>query len=369
MKKINFSEVNPLSFKKINLIKKKISQTINKGDFILGESVVNFEKSFSKMSNVRYSVGCASGTDALTLTLMALQLKQNDEVIVPGLTYISTGLAVILNKNKLVLADIDNKTGLIDINKIKSKITKNTKAIISVNLYGQKVDLVKLKRVVGKKISIIEDSAQSHFALYDKENKPRQSKISVAACYSFYPAKNLGAYGDGGLVSTNSSRIYKRLLALRNLGSIKKYKHHLIGLNSRLDTIQAVVLKEKLNSILDFNKKRRKIANYYDKILAPIKQIKLTKTSGGSSRHLYVIRTIRRNELIKYLIKKQIYCIIHYPYSLNKLEAFKKKVKKTKLENSEKWAKQCMSLPLHPNLSLADVRRVAKEIKNFFKDR
>ncbi len=321
------------------------------------------------MSNVKYSVGCASGTDALILSLMALQLKEKDEVIVPGLTYISTGLAVILNNNKLVLADIDNKTGLIDINKIKHKISKNTKAIISVNLYGQKVDLVKLKRVVGRKISIIEDSAQSHFALYEKENKPRQSKISVTSCYSFYPAKNLGAYGDAGLVSTNNSKIYRRLLALRNLGSIRKYKHHLIGLNSRLDTIQAVILKEKLNSIIDFNNKRRKIANYYDKLLSPIKQIELTKTSKGSSRHLYVIRTIKRNKLIKYLAKKQIYCIIHYPYSLNKLEAFKKKIKKTELKNSEKWAKKCMSLPLHPNLSFSDVRRVAKEIKKFFKNR
>jgi len=369
MKKINFSDVNPLSPKIISSIKKKIAKTINKEDFILGESVRNFEKDFSKISNVKYSVSCASGTDALTLTLMALQLKQNDEVIVPGLTYISTGLAVILNNNKLVLADIDDQTGLIDINKIKTKITKNTKAIIPVNLYGQKVDLVKLRRAVGRKISIIEDSAQSHFALYENEKKPRQSKISIAACYSFYPAKNLGAYGDGGLVSTNSSTIYKRLLALRNLGSVKKYKHHLIGLNSRLDTIQAVVLKEKLDSILDLNNKRRKIANYYDKILAQIKQIKLTKTSKGSSRHLYVIRTIRRNELIKFLAKKGIYCIIHYPYSLNKLEAFKNKVKKTKLENSEEWAKQCVSLPLHPNLSIGDVRRVAVEIKNFFKSR
>ena len=156
-------------------------------------------------------------------------------------------------------------------------------------------------------------------------------------------------------------------MALRNLGSIEKYKHTIIGLNSRLDTIQAVVLKEKLNSILILNEKRRKVSSYYDKILAPIKQIKLTKTSKGSSRHLYVIRTKRRNELIKYLAKKKIYCIIHYPYSLNKLAAFRKKVKKTKLKNSENWAKQCISLPLHPNLSINDIRRVGKEINNFFK--
>tara|TARA_B100001123_G_scaffold437521_1_gene569905 strand:- start:35 stop:1135 length:1101 start_codon:yes stop_codon:yes gene_type:complete len=364
---MKFTEVNPFSKKIQKAINKSILNTIKNKDFILGKDVKKFEEKFSKLAKSKYAVGCATGTDALTLTLMALQLKQNDEVIVPGLTYISTGLAVILNNNKLVLADIDDQTGLIDIDKIKTKITKNTKAIIPVNLYGQKVDLVKLRRAVGRKISIIEDSAQSHFALYDKENKPRQSNISVAACYSFYPAKNLGAYGDGGLVSTNNSTIYKKLLALRNLGSIEKYKHSLIGLNSRLDTIQAAVLKEKLNSILILNEKRRKVSNYYDKILTPIKQIKLTKTSKGSSRHLYVIRTKRRNELIKYLAKKKIYCIIHYPYSLNKLAAFRKKVKETKLKNSENWAKQCISLPLHPNLTINDIRRVGKEINNFFK--
>ena len=365
MKKIiNFSEVNPITQKENKIIKSEINNIINKKNFILGNEVATFEKNFAKLSKVKFAVGCASGTDALILSLMCLNLKKDDEVIVPGMTYISTGLSVILNNNKLILADIDPETGLISINKLKEKITKKTKVIIPVNLYGQKVDLKKLRIIAGKKIKIIEDSAQSHFAF--SNNKKKQKNVALASCYSFYPAKNLGAYGDGGIVTTNSRFIYNKLIALRNLGSIKKYDHFLLGMNSRLDTIQAVILNYKLKSILKLNNKRRKIANYYDKELCKIKEIKLTKTDKGSSRHLYVIRTGNRDKLLKYLSSKKISCIMHYPYSLNNLKAFKNKVKKVKLKSSERWAKECISLPIHPNLKLNDARRVVDEIKKYF---
>ena len=361
---INFSEVNPLTLKENKFIKSEVNKIINKKNFILGNEVSVFEKNFAKLSKVKFAVGCGSGTDALILSLMCLNLKKDDEVIVPGMTYISTGLSVILNNNKLVLADIDPDTGLISIDKVKEKITKKTKVIIPVNLYGQKVDLGKLRKVVGKKINIIEDSAQSHFAF--RKGKKNQTNIALSSCYSFYPAKNLGAYGDGGLVTTNSRSIYNKLRALRNLGSIKKYEHFLLGMNSRLDTIQAVILNYKLKSILALNNRRRKVANYYDKELCKIKEIKLTKTDEGSSRHLYIIRTEMRDKLLKYLSSKKISCIMHYPYSLNKLKAFERKIKKVKLENSEKWARECISLPIHPNISINEIKKVVKEIKNFF---
>jgi len=266
-----------------------------------------------------------------------------------------------------VLVDIDNETGLIAIDKIKKKITKKTKAIIPVNLYGQKVDLKKLRKVVGNKISIIEDSAQSHFAFNENTNKiTSRNNYADTSCYSFYPAKNLGAFGDGGLISTNNNALYNNLMSLRNLGSVKKNTHLLKGINSRLDTIQSVVLNRKLKSILSLNKKRRKIANYYDKFLHTIKQIKLTKTNKGSSRHLYVIRTKKRDKLIKYLARKKIFCQMHYPYSLNKLPPIKKVIKKTKLENSERWAKECLSLPIHPKLTISEANRIVNEIKLFF---
>ena len=367
MNRISFSDVNPILNSDKKFIKKSIEKIIDKKNFILGDEVKIFEDNFAKKAKRKYAVGCATGTDALILSLMSLNLKKNDEVIVPGMTYISTGLAVILNNKKLILSDIDLETGLIDINKIKEKITKKTKAIIPVNLYGQKVNLKKLRNVIGKRIHIIEDSAQSHFAFDSNKNKITSTNISIASCYSFYPAKNLGAYGDGGIITTNDKYTYKRLLALRNLGSVQKYKHYVIGMNSRLDTVQAVVLNHKLKSIFKLNNIRRKLGLRYDKLLNSVKGVKITKTNKGSSRHLYVIRTKKRDNLIKYLLKKKISCQIHYPYSLNKLEAFKNKTKKISLQNSELWAAECLSLPMHPNMTFHEVDKVVKEIKNYFK--
>ena len=373
VKLINFTEVNPISRKVDLSIKKEMYSTILKKKFILGNEVKNFEDSFSKLSKIKYSVGCASGTDALILAIKSLNLQKDDEIIIPAMTYISTGLAVILNNFKIVFADIDEETGLVSIAKIHKLITKKTKAIIPVNLYGQKVDIKKLRKVVGKKIFIIEDSAQSHFA-YSCYNcrkntnrkcckKERNEKFANIACYSFYPSKNLGAYGDAGLVATNNFKIYKKLLLLRNLGSVKKNKHNIIGMNSRLDTIQAVVLKNKLKSILKLNDIRRKISIFYDYHLGNIKEIKITDTKPGSSRHLYVIRTKNRNKLIKHLLFKKIHCQIHYPYSLNKAKFIDRRIT---LKNSENWANQCLSLPLHPNLKIFQMKRIVSEIKNFF---
>ncbi len=378
IKRIDFTEVNPLKFNETRLIKKEILNTIDKRDFILGQSVRKFEYNFSRLSKIKYSVGCASGTDALILALKSLNLKNSDEIIVPAMTYISTGLSVMLNNNKLIYADIDSNTGLISINSIKKAITKKTKVIIPVNLYGQKVNLRELRKKISKKIFIVEDSAQSHFAFScfncSKKNKDiccqkeRNDSYADISCYSFYPAKNIGAFGDAGLVATNHKKIYDKLLSLRNLGSIKKHEHNYIGMNSRLDTIQAVVLNRKLKSILKINKSRRRLAKIYDQKLKNIKHIIITDTKPGSTRHLYVIRTKKRDKLMKYLIKKNIYCQLHYPYTLDKLKPFKKKFKTSEnLINSANWSKQCLSLPLHPRMKLSDINKVVKEIKNFIK--
>ena len=377
---INFTNVDPIDNKDISIIKNEIHKVIKKKDFILGNSIKNFESNFAKLSQIKYSVGCASGTDALILALKSLNLKKKDEIIVPAMTYISTGLSVLLNNNKLVYADIEKDTGLISLDSILKNITRNTKVIIPVNLYGQKVNLKKLRKCIGKKIFIVEDSAQSHFAYscfncsVKTRNKccksEKNDKYADISCYSFYPAKNLGAYGDGGLLSTKSKKLYKKLLSLRNLGSIKKHDHNLLGMNSRLDTIQAVVLNRKLRLILKINEKRRKIAKIYDENLKEIVHIKITKTKPGSARHLYVIRTKNRDALIKHLYKNKISCQIHYPYSLNKIKPFKKLAKKNiNLKNSESWAKECISLPIHPKLHTNQAYRIVKEIKNYFKNK
>ena len=376
--KINFTDVNPLKSRDSSIIKKEIFNTINTKNFILGRGVKKFEDNFSKLSQIKYSVGCASGTDALILALKSLDIKNSEEVIVPAMTYISTGLSVLLNNNKLVYADIDSHTGLISFDSIIKNINKKTKVVIPVNMYGQKVDLKKLRKRIGKKIFIIEDSAQSHFAFScfncpgSKRNnccqEERNDQYADISCYSFYPAKNLGAYGDGGLVATKNKKIYRKLLSLRNLGSTKKHEHTILGMNSRLDTIQAAVLNIKLKSVLKANENRRNIAKIYDEKLNTIKQIKITKTNPGSSRHLYVIRTKYRDKLVKYLLNKKISCQIHYPYSLNRLKPFIKYANKNRnLKNSEKWSKECLSLPIYPGLKSSEINLVVKEIKNFFK--
>jgi len=373
---MKFTDVNPFKNKIQNKINKSILDTVKKKDFILGKNVNKFEKSFAKLSNSKYAIGCATGTDALLLAIKSLNLKKKHEVIIPGMSYISTGLSVVLNNNKIVFADIDENTGLVSLESIKKKISRNTKVIIPVNLYGQKVDIRKLRKIAGNKIFIIEDSAQSHFSstcckckksnhifCYKKEKSHKYADLS---CYSFYPSKNLGAYGDGGLITTENSKIYKKLLVLRNLGSVKKNQHKYEGLNSRLDTMQASVLLEKLKYTPINNNLRRKISEYYDKRLINIREIKLTLTDPGSSRHLYVIRVKNRNKLAKYLIKNKIPIQYHYPYCLNKSEALSKKIKKIKLKFSEKWSKECISLPLHPFMSYNDVNRTVNLIKRYF---
>ncbi len=373
---MKFTDVNPFTKKQQNRINKSIISTVKKGDFILGNNVRKFEKKFSTLSNSKYAIGCATGTDALILALKSLNLKKNHEVIIPGMSYISTGLAVALNNIKIIFADIDEETGLISLESIKKKISKNTKAVIPVNLYGQKIDVKLLRQIVGRRVFIIEDSAQSHFAstctncekndhalCYKIEKSQRYADLS---CYSFYPAKNLGAYGDGGIITTDNANLYKKICILRNLGSVKKNVHQYEGLNSRLDTLQASVLLEKIKYTPLHNNYRRKISDFYDEELAFLDEIKLTNTDPGSSRHLYVIRTKYRDKLLKFLIKNNINSQIHYPYSLNRAGGLKNKVRSTKLPVSEKWAKQCLSLPLYPYMKFKDAKRVIKTIKRFF---
>ena len=200
---MKFTDVNPFNKKIQKRINKSILDTVKKKDFILGNNVNKFEKKFSTLSKSKYAVGCATGTDALILALKSLNLKPNHEVMIPGMSYISTGLSAALNNNKIVFADIDNNTGLISLNSVKNKISKNTKVVIPVNLYGQKVDIKKLRRIVGPNKYIIEDSAQAHFAFscFDCKKslstrcckKEMNHKYADISCYSFYPSKNLGA--------------------------------------------------------------------------------------------------------------------------------------------------------------------------------
>ena len=373
---MKFTDVNPFNKKIQKRINNSILDTVKKKDFILGNNVNKFEKKFSSLSKSKYAVGCATGTDALILALKSLNLKPNHEVMIPGMSYISTGLSAALNNNKIIFADIDNNTGLISLNSVKKKISKNTKVVIPVNLYGQKVDIKKLRKIVGRSRYIIEDSAQSHFAFscFDCKKstfkkcckKETNHKYADISCYSFYPSKNLGAYGDGGIVTTDNKNLFNKIYFLRNLGTIKKNVHQYEGLNSRLDTLQATILLEKVKFTHSHNDYRRMISSFYDQQLSTIKEVKLTSSKPGSSRHLYVIRIKKRKKLANFLLKNKVPVQYHYPYSLNKAPALKNKIKKINLKNSENWAKQCLSLPLYPYMPLNDAKRVVNLIRKFY---
>ncbi len=332
-------------------------------DYILGNSVKVFEKNFSKFTNSKYSVGCANGTDALYLALKSLDLPKNSEVIVPAMTWISTVLAIVNNNLKPVLVDVNKYDALISLNDIKKKLNKKTKVILPVNLYGGIVDIKKIKKIIGKKkIFIIEDSAQAHGGKDDSGNNI--GKFSDFSCYSFYPGKNLGCYGDGGMITTNNKKYYNKLNKLRNLGSIIKHKHEEIGINSRLDTIQATLLDLKLRSLKKFNLKRKQIANFYRKNIRNDK-IDIIKYTKHAVFHQYVLLVKNRNNLIKLLKKNNIQFGLHYPVPINKLDCFKNIFRNQNFHNSEFIASKCLSIPIDPNLSLKDQKKICLIINNY----
>jgi UDP-2-acetamido-2-deoxy-ribo-hexuluronate aminotransferase len=343
---------------------KDIHSVVNKTDFILGSKVQEFEKKFSKFCDVKYGVGCANGTDAIILALESLNLPKNSEVILPAMTWCSTLFAVIKANLKPVLVDIQKNNPTICTNDLKKKITKKTSAIIIVHLYGECCDTDKIKKIIkNKKIYLIEDAAQAHGS-YDISSKKKVGSIGDLACFSFYPGKNLGAYGDAGFVSTNNKTFYKRLLKLRNMGSEKKYQKELIGSNSRLDTIQAVILLEKLKHLNFLNSKRKSIANFYKKNIIN-KNIKKLDYSEGCVYHQYVITCKKINKLILFLKEKKIPFGRHYPKAIHELIAVRKLFKNKKYENSERLAHYGLSLPTNPMLKLEDLKYICKSLNEF----
>ena len=342
---------------------KELKKHLFKTDFILGKSVNIFEDNFSKFTNSKFSIGCANGTDALYLALKCLNLPKNSEVIVPAMTWISTVLSIINNNLKPVLVDVGKNDALISLKDIKQKINKRTKVILPVNLYGNVVDINEVKKIIGKKkIFIIEDSAQAHGA---KDNLGNNiGKYSDLSCYSFYPGKNLGCYGDGGMITTNKIKYYNKLIKMRNLGAKKKHEHDEIGINSRLDTIQAALLNLKLKKLSLLNLKRKKIANYYKKNIKNSK-ISLIDYTKNSVYHQYVILAKNRNILIKLLKKNSIQYGIHYPTTINKLKCFKKIFNNQTFINSEFIASHCISLPIDPNLNLKQQKKICSVLNNY----
>jgi dTDP-4-amino-4,6-dideoxygalactose transaminase len=344
----------------------ELKKNFKSNDFILGKNVRVFEENFANFSNKKYAVGVSSGTDALFLALKSLSLKKNDEVILPAHTFIATALSVIYAGSKIKLCDVDPKTWLLDVRKLKKAITRNTKVIIPVHLYGHGVNIQKIKKIIDKKkIKIIEDASQAH-GLNHFSKKVFGGDMSI---FSLYPAKNLGANGDSGVIITNNKNYHSKILKMRNWGSIKKYVHNEIGYNMRMDTIQATILNQKLSYLKKWTLERIKIAKRYNFEFKKIKEIEVQNLNAENHvYHLFVIKTKLRNQLQKFLLKNDIPTIIHYPKAIHQHKAFLKyDFYNKKFPITECLTKSILSLPLYPGMKLKDQDYVIKSVKKFFK--
>jgi len=336
--------------------------TINNTSFILGNEVEEFEKEFAKFCNAKCCVAVASGTDALKLAIKALGIKEG-EIITVAHTFIATALAITDNNLKPVFVDIDSKTYNIDVDQIERKITKNTKAIIVVHLYGQPANMERIAEIAKKyNLELIEDCCQAHGAEYKRKRLP----YGDIGCFSFYPGKNLGAYGDGGAIVTNNEVLAKKLKAMRNYGSQVKYYHDFIGFNSRLDSLQAQVLKVKLKCLDNWNNKRIEHAKLYDRLLNGIVEIPKIDKNVKSVYHLYVIRCKSRDELQKYLADNGISTVIHYPIPIHLQKAYADlNYKNGDLPVTEEVTKNILSLPMYAELTDEEIKYTCEKIKEF----
>ncbi|MCK9596954.1 DegT/DnrJ/EryC1/StrS family aminotransferase [Candidatus Pacearchaeota archaeon] len=349
------------------LLKDEILESVNRvvydnSNFILGKELENFEEKFAKYCNKPYCIGVGNGTDAIKLALYSLNIGEGDEVIAPDNTAIPTITAIIESGAKPVLVDV-GEDYLINPEKIEHAITKRTKAIIPVHLYGNPCDMNKISKIAKEhNIQTIEDCCQAHGATYNDKKVP----IGEIGCFSFYPTKNLGALGDGGAIVVNDSKLENKLRMARNYGQSSKYNAEFSGFNTRLDEIQAAILKIKLNHLDDWNKLRKEKAEFYSKELGGIVNTPKKNINGDSVYHLYVIRTEKRNELMDYLKEKEIGTLIHYPIPIHMQKAFSYLgYKKGDFPNSEKFAEEIVSLPIYPEIEYSKIKEVVEEIKKF----
>ncbi|MDD2888667.1 MAG: DegT/DnrJ/EryC1/StrS family aminotransferase [Aliarcobacter sp.] len=343
------------------------TKVIDSGWYIQGNECKEFDIEFAKYCGSKYAIGVANGLDALILIFRAYKelglMQDGDEVIVPSNTYIASILAISQNNLVPVLVEPDINTYLIDPTKIEEKITSKTKAILPVHLYGQTCEMDKINEIAKKhNLKVIEDSAQSHGAYYKDK---RSGNLGDASGFSFYPGKNLGALGDGGAVTTDDEQLANAIKALANYGSHKKYENLYKGVNSRLDEIQAAMLRVKLKYLDNEVEKRREIANYYlqniknENIILPT-----VRTEDNHVWHLFVIRTNKRDELQKYLLDNGIQTLIHYPIPPHKQNAYKE----WNDENypiSEQIHNEVMSLPISGVQSLEDTMKIVYLLNNF----
>lgn len=350
-----------------NEVLSSITEVMSKANFILGHQLLEFENNFASYVECQYAVGVASGLDALKLGLKVLGVGQGDQVITTANSFIASALAINMVGATPVLVDVELDTFNMDPNQLESVINAKTKAIMPVHLYGQPANLDEITKIAKKHdLFLIEDASQAHGARYKGK---RVGSFGDLAAFSFYPGKNLGAYGDGGIVTTNNCVLADKLKIYRNYGSARKYYHEVLGENSRLDTIQAAVLNVKLLQLENWNEKRREIARAYHDKLSGIGDIITPKIAPESEHvfHLYVIRTQRRDDLANYLNEKGIGNLIHYPIPIHLQEAYQDYPWQLgDFPHTEQLANEILSLPMYPNLSSEQLDEVVSTITAFY---
>jgi UDP-2-acetamido-2-deoxy-ribo-hexuluronate aminotransferase len=360
-KKIKINNLLRQYFKIKNNLKFDINKILEKNNFILGNEVDLLEKKLARFSGSKYCITVSSGTDALLLSLMAIGVKKDDEVIVPAFSYIATVEVVVLLGARPVFVDVSLKTANMDLNQVSKKISKKTKAIIPVSLFGQPLDLKKLKKIIkNKKITIIEDGAQSFGASY---NAKKSCNLSTIGCTSFFPSKPLGCYVDGGAIFTSNKKLNNLLRCLRIHGQIKKNIHERVGLQARLDTLQAAVLINKLKIFKKELSRRQSIAKKYDQFM--IKNNIETIEVDSKAKSVYAQYTIKiknRDKVKKILNSKGISTAIYYPYPLNEQKPYKKFCCQNCTPNAKVLSKQVLSIPFDPYLKNIEIERVCKEL-------
>lgn len=338
-----------------------MQRVMNSGWYIQGEEVDAFEAEFAEYCGAKFCIGCGNGLDALHLILRAYGIGSGDEVIVPAHTFIATWSAVTLAGAVPVPVETgDDGTYTIATELIEAAITPRTKAIIPVHLYGRPADMTSIMQIAAKHgLRVIEDAAQAHGARY---HGVCTGNLGDAAAFSFYPGKNLGAYGDGGAITTNDSDLAMKLRSLRNYGSSAKYVHDMIGFNSRLDSLQAAMLRVKLRHLDDWNARRVLLAANYQRLLAGSKLV-LPTISGGydSVYHLYVVGTPQRDNLQTELKNAGIETLVHYPIPPHKQHAYDA-LRSLSLPIAERLSGEVLSLPIGPHMSLADLEKVAHHV-------
>lgn len=344
-----------------------VADVLDSCAFILGPNVKAFEEESARYLGVAHAIGCASGTDALHLALRAAGIGPGDEVITSPFTFIATAESICYVGAKPVFVDIDPRTFNIDPAAIETAITEKTRAVMPVHLFGQPANLPPISALCEQyRLLLVEDCAQSFGATIDGH---QTGSMGISAGYSFFPSKNLGGYGDGGLVATSSDEVAARVRMLRNHGSEVRYYHDAIGYNSRLDELQAAILRVKLRHIEAFNSARRSVANHYSSLLADLPlQTPYEDGIGNHVYHQYTLLSDRREAIMAALQQAGISSAIYYPVPLHQQNVFASECKGVSLPVSEYVASRCFSLPIYPELEMSNIARIVQVIRTVFDD-